>query len=72
MSKLHGWYSRVQADKVGHYIYESPTGEKVLVTAVSRSFERHATGYSDIKCVGPVIRCLSVHLKEPRVKGSGL
>jgi hypothetical protein len=64
MSKLHGWYSHLQAKRVGYYIYESPGGEKVWVTTVSSSPDRHRTGYSDIKYVGPVARCLSKHLRE--------
>ncbi len=62
----HGWYSKKMARLIGEgkcgmkprgaAIYETPSGERVVVTIVTDSEDEHGTGWDDIEYVSKVIK----------------
>jgi hypothetical protein len=54
---MYGWFSKAQAKVAGTVWYSTPDGGEIEVTQVTQK-PRHASGWSDMICLGEVSKYL--------------
>ena len=61
---LYGWYSPLQASRIGYAVYELEDGTEVKITEITHT-EVASPFYNDIKAVGKVIKFKISFFKHP-------